>query len=261
MISIVKHSFSGGDILARRFRAMRAPEAAAIVASLNLDAQRWSLDPSEEVFPQATTTHPAQLLLSGIVGEVRLLSHGRRQIMMLRLPGDVLTPVGGDTLMSLTAVRVSDASSLLTRFGNWSAEDRPLREAWMASSRTDLAILRDQVVRLGRMSAAERVGHLLLETHERLAQVGLATDNGFPLPLTQETISDIVGLSVVHLNRTLQSLKHDGLVQAGRGYVTLPDRPRLAAMAGYVSRFPMPWRPAERRSETRQTSARYAQAS
>jgi CRP-like cAMP-binding protein len=161
----------------------------------------------------------------------------------LRFPGDALIPNPGETLIALTRVRTADGRALMTRLADPSPTYQPLRRAWVVTSHTDQAILRDQVVRLGRMSAFERIAHLLLEVHERLAQVGLATDSAFHLPLTQEMLSDVVGLSVVHLNRTLQSLRREQLVGFKQGYVTLVDRPSLVTIAGYVSRFPEPWRP------------------
>src|SRR5690606_21255053 len=61
-----------------------------------------------------------------------------------------------------------------------------------------------QVTRLGRQRAYERMAHLLLEIDYRLMGRGLASYGFLSLPLTQETIGDVLGLSVVHVNRTLQ---------------------------------------------------------
>ena len=77
----------------------------------------------------------------------------------------------------------------------------------------DEAILAEQVVRLGRRSAVERMTHLFLEIHKRLQLVGLAEPESFELPLTQEVIADLMGLSVVHVNRTLRQLRLRGLIE------------------------------------------------
>ena len=183
------------------------------------------------------------ILVSGVVGETRSLADGRRQILALRFPGDPLTPNAGVALMALTRARVADGGRLMACLADASADYQPLRRAWVAADLTDQAILRDQVVRLGRMSAFERMAHMLLEVHERLAQVGLGQETTFHLPLTQEIVSDVIGLSVVHLNRTLQSLRREGLIVSKQGYVTLMDRTRLVEIAAYVSRFPVAWRP------------------
>lgn len=205
------------------------------------------------------------VLVSGVAGESRMLSDGRRQILALRFPGDVLTAKPGEALIALTRVRVADGAKLMACLADASPEFQPLRRAWLATDRTDQAILRDQVVRLGRMSALERTAHMLLEAHERLAQVGLARDTVFHLPLTQEVMSDVIGLSVVHLNRTLQALRREGLLSSKQGYVTLLDRPRLVDITAYVSRFPRAWRPeaspaVRRTAPTEMAAARQASA-
>jgi hypothetical protein len=101
-------------------------------------------------------------------------------------------------------------------------------------------MLRDQVVRLGRLSAFERLAHLLLEMHERLFHVGLANVNAFHMPLRQEMIADLLGLSVVHVSRTSQQLKSERLAQVRSSHVTLLDRARLVEVANYVSHFAAP---------------------
>ena len=101
------------------------------------------------------------------------------------------------------------------------------------SASTDEAYLLGQVVRIGRQTAYERVAHLLLELHFRLRVVGLATDDFMPLPLTQEIIADALGLSIVHLNRTLQQLRRDGIVEVKGGVARLLDAGRLRSIADF----------------------------
>jgi CRP-like cAMP-binding protein len=86
----------------------------------------------------------------------------------------------------------------------------------------------DHIVRLGRLTAYERVAHLVLDIRDRLALVGLAAPDSFPPPLTQETLADVLGLSSVHVNRMLQQLRRDGLVGAG----VRPRPPADAEVAG-----------------------------
>lgn len=239
MISVVQHGIKGSELLGRKFHAMRARVAPATLEALRLD-HVTTLEAGEAlpVEPKGLV----RLLVAGVVGEVRMLADGRRQIVALRLPGDALPRSEREELVALTRVKVADGAPLMARMADASEASRPLRLGWLAAARIDEAMLRDQVVRLGRMSAFERTAHFLLEAHERLAQVGLAADASFHLPLTQEVMSDVVGLSVVHLNRTLQSLRRDGLVSARQGYVTLANRPELVEIAGYASRFPVAWR-------------------
>jgi len=95
------------------------------------------------------------------------------------------------------------------------------------------ASLRDQVVRLGRQSAHQRLIHLLLEFHARLMAVGLARERGFHLPLSQEILSDALGLSVVHTNRILQQLKREQLIESRGGNIVLCDLQRMMELVDY----------------------------
>ena len=87
-------------------------------------------------------------------------------------------------------------------------------------------MLCEQILRLTRQSADQRFIHLMLELRERLAKSGLARENNFALPLKQETLANVLGLSAVHLNRTLQRLRKTDMLKLSRGVVTLlqPDQ-------------------------------------
>jgi len=92
----------------------------------------------------------------------------------------------------------------------------------------------DQIVRLGGQTACERFAHLMLELYERLGCVGLAGDNCFARPLTQHVLADVRGVSVVHVNRTVQQLRHDDLLDVKGGRVHLMNPERLQTLAGWV---------------------------
>jgi CRP-like cAMP-binding protein len=243
LISIIQHGVKSSELVARRLLATRSNADVNVFGSIALEDRRPEFASGQTIFGSVGAQSEMLVLASGVAGEARMLADGRRQILALRIPGDTLTAKPGESLVALTRVRVADGSRLMACLADASAEFQPLRRAWLAADRTDQAILRDQVVRLGRMSAFERTAHMLLEAHERLAQVGLAQETAFHLPLTQEVVSDVIGLSVVHLNRTLQSLRREGLASVKQGYVTLLDRARLVEIAAYVSRFPRAWRP------------------
>ena len=95
-------------------------------------------------------------------------------------------------------------------------------------------LLCDQIVRLGRQSACARFAHLMLELYGRLNRVGLAGDNSFAMPLTQNVLADVLGFSVVHVNRTVQQLRRDKLLEVRSGRVNLMHPERLQTLAGGV---------------------------
>ena len=113
-------------------------------------------------------------------------------------------------MVALTAVVVADAKALETAVNNNPVLYPGLTLAVRLLSIYETLSLQDQVVRLGRQTAYERMVHLLLELRERLDTVDMVINNVFPMPLTQEVLADALGLSIVHVNRTLQQIRRDG---------------------------------------------------
>ena len=97
------------------------------------------------------------------------------------------------------------------------------------------ALLCEQVARLGQQNASERFAHLMLELHYRLGRLGQVQNDSFPLPLTQDFLADTLGLSVVHVNRTLKQLRQDGLLKLESGRVTLLQPETLRTLAGWTA--------------------------
>lgn len=95
------------------------------------------------------------------------------------------------------------------------------------SQALDEAYLLDQITRLGRLNAHERIISLLLELYERLDRAGLTSNCSFEVPLTQEVLADSLGLTSVHVNRMLQQARKDGDLQWRDGLVTLYDPGKL----------------------------------
>jgi len=197
------------------------------LASLS-DAERRALRQAAE-FPQrlratrdlilaGQRTPGPLLLLDGWLGRVQLFSDGRRQILSFLLPGDVIQdahtfqPVAPSTITALCDTVLCPAPS---------AEDEGLREAYAASAALDEIYLLRQIARLGRMSAYERIQDWLSEIHERLLLAGRAGPESFPMPLTQEMLADALGLTSVHVNRTLQAMRRDGILEWRGGIVRL----------------------------------------
>ncbi len=88
-----------------------------------------------------------------------------------------------------------------------------LAEALWWGTMTDLAVLRERIVDHGRRNARERVAHLLYEVLVRYRVVGATHDEAFTFPVTQEELADATGMTPVHLNRTLQQLRAEGLIE------------------------------------------------
>ena len=177
------------------------------------------------------------LLLEGWIARTKDLSDGGRQISELQFSGD-FTDMHGFTLKrldhniaTLTPCRVALAPhhrirEVLDRFPHLA------RIYWLMTN-IDAAIHREWTVSLGRRSALSRMAHLFCETFERLKIVGMNDGNGFGFPLTQQELGECLGLTAVHVNRTLQELRRRHLVEVENRRVTILDLPRLNSTADF----------------------------
>ncbi|KAA2234411.1 Crp/Fnr family transcriptional regulator [Salinarimonas soli] len=179
--------------------------------------------------------HPTRccVLLEGLACVYKLTAEGRRQIMAVQVPGDI------PDLQSLHLNTLDNSVGTLTpcRLGFISHD--AIRELCRAHPRiggilwretlVDAAIFREWMLNLGRREAYGRLAHLLCELVARLRAVGLVQDDTCDLPLTQAELGDILGLSTVHVNRTLQELRAAGLITLRGGSLTVDDWAGLAA--------------------------------
>lgn len=174
------------------------------------------------------------VVVEGWIGAVEALEDGRRQIVALCVAGDVLDPsvdcAAGLTATTLTAASVMAAGALKAAVEAGTVGEG-VRRAWRAARAAAAVRLVHQVVRLGRMSALERTAEFMLELLDRQRRAGLGCNGQIDLPLTQEVLADHLGLSVVHMNRTLQQLRREGLIVYRAGRVMVPDPDRLARAA------------------------------
>jgi CRP-like cAMP-binding protein len=100
-------------------------------------------------------------------------------------------------------------------------------------SAREAAIYGERIVDIGRRSAYERLAHLILELLARLRAVGLADELSYLLPLTQELIADVLGLSGPHVSRMLRSLREERLVTIEGHRLTVTDLESLTMLAGF----------------------------
>lgn len=180
-----------------------------------------------------------QLFVRGWAMKSVGLSADRRQILGFVMAGDLegLHSDGGQSatadVTTLTRCEIAEysADEVLALSNDYPNIGTGLRQLMAREA----AILRDQVLRLGRMTAYERVCHFFLETFER-QYAGGADGTSVAFPLTQCIAADALGLSVVHVNRQVMRLRSEGLVDVDRRSLTIHDFARLQAISGYKSR-------------------------
>jgi CRP-like cAMP-binding protein len=186
------------------------------------------------------------IIMEGNAIRYRILHDGRRQIVNIVLPGDIVGALGNFMESSLYSTKalteVVVATVPFTKINALSETHPRLVTKIFWSFSCESTIYAEHLVDLGRRSALERVAHFLLELLTRLKTVGLADEQSFKIPLTQELIADALGLSIPHVNRVLRRLREDNLVVVEDQRVTVKDIESLSELAdfepGYLSCFP-----------------------
>lgn len=202
-----------------------------------MQGERRELRRNADLVTQGETIQEGFVLLDGWAARYKTLPDGRRQILSFLAPGDLeglfaaVSPYATYSVASLTRVSVAGfppeaVTDVMARSPRLGAA-----LAWAAAREHE--IMAEHLVSVGRRSAQERVAHLFLELWARLRVRGLANGKRLSVPMTQVTIADTLGLSVVHVNRTLKQLARDGLLETRRDEVTILDSKRLQDIAGF----------------------------
>jgi CRP-like cAMP-binding protein len=176
------------------------------------------------------------VIISGFACRYKLIGKGKRQIMAYMLPGDACDyNVFILRRMDYAIATLSRCQVLeLSREAILEMTTHPAiaRALWWANL-VDEATMREWLVNIGQRPAEQRIGHLLCEILMRLETVGLVKDNTYALPVTQTDLADTLGMTVVHANRMLTSLRGRGLIDIDARNLIVKDAERLKAFSGF----------------------------
>ena len=177
------------------------------------------------------------ILLDGWLARCKDLPGGERQVTQLHVAGD-FADLHGFTLKRLDhdVSTLSDSRIALVpheRIREITNEHPRLGRIFWFSTNMDAAIQRELALSLGQRSAISRMAHLFCELYIRLDVVGRTSEDGYEFPLTQRELSECLGLTVVHANRTLQELRRRGLVELENRRLAILDRRGLEGVAEF----------------------------
>jgi CRP-like cAMP-binding protein len=195
--------------------------------------------PRADIIQEDEIGGPVYTLFEGWAVRYHRLPKGARQILDIVLPGDMIGLASALLGTVKHSVRAVTAATLCV------LEGRGMAELFNLHPGLALNILQTRVeeeqradVRLsllGRSTAEQRIGYLMLETFDRLRQRGLVDGGSIcPFPLQRRDLADATGLSRVHVARTLETLRDRGLAEIQDGVLVLFDRARLADLSGYL---------------------------
>ena len=195
------------------------------------------LRPRRKLLDEAKPCDSFFIVMSGWLQDYRQLKNGRRQILNFRLPGEV---IGIECLlyrralyscMALTACTVAPVSR--AGFERTLESFPQLANAFLMSSVRDGAILHEWAVNLGRRPAFQRIAHLFLELERRLLIMRAHSGATLPFPLKQQDIADCTGLTAPYVNRILQQMRNQGLLELHDESLKICNFDALARVAGF----------------------------
>lgn len=173
----------------------------------------------------------------GYAARYKLLRNGKRQIVNVMLPGDVVGLPGSFLeLAAYSVIAISDLKIQVCSIDDYLklCYRRPqfgLVLTWLQTE--EAASYAEHLINIGRRSPVERLAHFLLEIHSRMMTIGRATAAGFDLPFSQEVMGDALGLSIPHLNRMFAQLRAEGLIVGNARRVEFIDFKALQRFAHF----------------------------
>jgi CRP-like cAMP-binding protein len=219
--------------------ALLTDEDRAVLEAISRVSRR--VPTNHDIITEGTRPAAVNLIMGGFACRYKLLPDGQRQITAFLVPGDFcdlhVTLLGemdhtigtgwGCDIVEIPRATIDELLQNHPRIA------RALR--W--STLVDEATLRTWLVSMGQRSASKQLAHLVCELLLRLQTVGLADADSFDFPLSQVDLGDTLGLSVVHVNRTLQELRGLNLISWKHKRVHIPDVERLKSFADFEPRY------------------------
>ncbi|MEE8171863.1 MAG: Crp/Fnr family transcriptional regulator [Alphaproteobacteria bacterium] len=189
------------------------------------------------ILRQGNVASSFYVLIDGWGLRYKQLDDGRRQILSFLLPGDPVTlsallsqPLTHSVqLLPGSEVSEFDVGAINKKF----QANENLQACINATHQHEFAMADELVTNLGRRSAKERIAHLMLEFDARLNMRGAVHDGYILMPLRQRHLADALGLTTIHVNRTLRALRDEKLIDVRGGILRILDRKRLVALASF----------------------------
>ena len=196
-----------------------------------LPMQVVAIKADQDVVREGDRPSRSCLILSGFACTYKVTGEGKRQIVSFNLPGDI------PDLQSLHLKILDNSVSTISPCSVGFIAHEALRDlctrypriasAFWRETLIDAAIFREWVLNVGRREAYTRMAHVLCELLVRLRAVGLTKDYSCELPITQAEFADALGVTNVHVNRVVQQLRADGLIELSGDRLNILDWDKL----------------------------------
>jgi CRP-like cAMP-binding protein len=228
---------SVADALIRRLQVHNDLGPEDIQALQNLPIHAKEVPAHTNIVKEGDRPTTSCLVLDGFVCRSRNTVDGKRQILSIHISGDI--PDLQSLHLHVLDHDVWTASPAKLGFITHDSlrelcSARPvITNALWRETLIDAALFREWIVNVGRRDARGAMAHLLMEQAHRLRAVGIGCGDEFPFPLTQLELADALGLTPVHVNRVLQGLRKDNVLEAEKDRVKILDPLRMKQIAGF----------------------------
>lgn len=229
------------DLLVRKIRAHHPLNLKDQQALLSLPIKMRTLEAQSYILREGDRPDRCAVLLSGFAFRHKLTGEGARQIMAINIPGEAVD------FQNMFLEESDHNIQMLTRGVVAEIAREPLEtlvlespnvgRAILAFTLVEASIFREWVLNIGRRDARSRIAHLLCEFAYRMSAQGLSPSGIYELPMTQEQLADATGLTPVHVNRVLQALQRDGLMERDRRIIRFVNWDRMREVADFNARY------------------------
>jgi len=224
-------------LMLNRLERLSSLDDADRAAILALPHSLHTVEPHAHIVREGQPTESSCLLRSGFMCRHKIVADGSRQIVSVHMTGDMVNMQNsllGTADHSVQALTQSAIALIPGRAIVALAAARPaVAIAMWLDTLIDGAIFREWITNVGRRDARARTAHILCEFAVRQERAGLGTRSSYDLPMTQEQLGDALGITPVHVNRTLRALEESGLISRDRRSVTISDWDALRALGDF----------------------------
>ncbi len=227
--------------LSQRLQASSLLDAAEVAAIESLHATMRPFEPGQYLLREGDRPKQCSFLVSGFVYRHKIVGDGGRQIVAVHLPRDFvdvqqwLLTTADHNVQALTA-----GALLMVQSEELFAVTRRhpgIAIALFRQMLVEASIAREWLTNTNRRDSRARTAHLLCELAVRSETAGLGPRETFSLPMTQEQLGDALGLTAVHVNRTLKALSEEKLIERDRRSVRIIDWPALCYIGDFATSY------------------------
>jgi CRP-like cAMP-binding protein len=235
------HAHNPLELMLRKLEVHAALSDEDRAAVLALPHVVRTLEPQSYTVREGDPPQHCAVLVSGFAYRQKLTGDGGRQIVAIHIPGEPLDlqnlflDVSDHNVQTLTRCELAFVPR--AEFQALARSRAAVGHAILVAILVEASIFREWVLNVGRRDARGRLAHLLCEFAIRLEAQGLAEEYEYELPMTQEQLADALGLTAVHVNRTIKQLEAEGLITRSRRFLKFPDWEKMREAGDFNQRY------------------------